>query len=116
MFFGSFVCDVDTCPPEAATLSRAFAEHAWRKNYKRTGNLLAMSLAGVDTALWDLVARSQNSSVCALIAAEFGSTCKAQMPVYGSNGDRSKAPADIVATWDFESPDQVPMRWGLLRA
>ena len=75
----------------------AFSEDAWRKNYKRTGNLLAMALAGVDTALWDLVARAQNSTVCALVAAELGSACKEKMPVYGSNGDRHESPHSIVA-------------------
>ena len=75
----------------------AFAETAWRKNYKRTGTTLAMALAGVDTALWDLVAQSQNVTVCSLVAAELGSTCKTQVPVYGSNGARDKAPEDIVA-------------------
>jgi L-alanine-DL-glutamate epimerase-like enolase superfamily enzyme len=75
----------------------AFAEAVWRKNYKHTGTTLAQSLAGVDTALWDLLARSQNVSVCALIAKEFGNTCRKQVPVYGSNGSRKKSAKDIVS-------------------
>lgn len=71
-------------------------EHAWRKNYKRTGTVLAQALAGVDAALWDLVARSQNKSVCFLIAQEMGGECKSQVQVYGSNGDRGESPEDIV--------------------
>jgi L-alanine-DL-glutamate epimerase-like enolase superfamily enzyme len=74
-----------------------FADTVWRKNYKRTGTVLAQALAGVDTALWGLVAKSQNLSVCELIAQDMNSTCRDQVPVYGSNGDRAKSPQDIVS-------------------
>jgi L-alanine-DL-glutamate epimerase-like enolase superfamily enzyme len=73
-----------------------FADEAWRQNYKHTGTVLAQTLAGVDTALWDLVARSQNRSVCSLIASVMGGECKIHMPVYGSNGNREKSPEEIV--------------------
>ena len=75
----------------------AFAQATWEQIYKHTGDVLAQALAGVDTALWDLVARSQNASVCSLIAGEFNATCKTHVSVYGSNGDRHKSPKDIVA-------------------
>ena len=75
----------------------AFAQGTWDQIYKHTGDVLAQALAGVDTALWDLVARSQNASVCTLIAREFNTTCKTRVSVYGSNGDRHKKPKDIVA-------------------
>lgn len=74
-----------------------FADTVWRKNYKHTGTVLAQALAGVDTALWGLVAKSRNISVCELIARDMNGTCKEQVPVYGSNGDRKKSPKDIVA-------------------
>eukprot|EP00947_MAST-08B_sp_MAST-8B-sp1_P004930 g4930.t1 len=83
-----------TSPDDVA----AFADAGWRANYKRTGSLLARALAGLDTALWDLIARSRNASVCSLVAASFGPgrECKSSVPVYGSNGDRKKSPSDIV--------------------
>ena len=74
-----------------------FADGVWRDIYKHTGDVLAQALAGVDTALHGLVARYQNLSVCEMIARNFSSTCKPSVPVYGSNGDRSKSPKDIVA-------------------
>ena len=74
-----------------------FAEDVWRSNYKRTGTVLAQALAGVDTALHGLVARYQNISVCEMIARNMSGTCKTSVPVYGSNGSRSKSAADIVA-------------------
>ena len=73
-----------------------FAEEVWRKNYKRTGTVLAQALAGVDTALHDLVARERGLSVCAMIAHNMSSVCRASMPVYGSNGDRRRSPKAIV--------------------
>lgn len=75
----------------------ALAEKAWEKNYKHTGTVLAQALAGIDTALWDIIAKRRNMSVCSLIAESLGSVCHKSMPVYGSNGDRSKSPEDIVA-------------------
>ena len=74
-----------------------FAETVWRKNYKRTGTVLAQALAGVDTALHDLVARELDLSVCAMIAQNMSSSCRTRVPVYGSNGDRKKSPKEIVA-------------------
>ena len=75
----------------------AFANTVWRKNYKRTGTLLARALAGVDTALYDLLGKSHNRSVCSLTADLLGGVCRPRVPVYGSNGDRHKKPKDIVA-------------------
>ncbi|EOD23499.1 hypothetical protein EMIHUDRAFT_239592 [Emiliania huxleyi CCMP1516] len=66
----------------------AVTDTAWRQNYKHTGDVLAQVLAGVDTALWDLVARNLNVSVCTLVAEVMGGECKSHMPVYGSNGNR----------------------------
>lgn len=68
----------------------------WRKNYKRTGAVLARALAGVDTALWDLVARSQNRTVCSLLAESLGSECRSTVPVYGSNCNREYDPEECV--------------------
>lgn len=75
----------------------AFAERAWNSQYKYTGTVLAQAIAGVDTALWDLMARGRNASCCSLIAERMQSTCKPFVPIYGSNGKRSKRPDDIVA-------------------
>lgn len=75
----------------------AFANTVWRKNYKRTGTVLARALAGVDTALYDLLGKSEKRSVCSLTAEVLGGACKQHVPVYGSNGDRHKKPKDIVA-------------------
>lgn len=75
-----------------------FADEVWRKNYKRTGTVLAQALAGVDTALHGLVARYQNLSVCEMIARNMSGTCKTSVQVYGSNGSRDKSPTDIVAS------------------
>lgn len=75
----------------------AFADTVWRKNYKRTGTVLARALAGVDTALYDLLGRSEKRSVCSLVADLLGGACRQRVPVYGSNGDRHKKPKDIVA-------------------
>ena len=73
-----------------------FASRVWEQTYKHTGDVLAQALAGVDTALWDLLGKSQNASVCTLIATQFSGTCKPTVAVYGSNGDRHKSPGDIV--------------------
>eukprot|EP00493_Phyllostaurus_siculus_P024438 UN24778 len=55
------------------------SEDAWESNYKNTGTLLAQSLAGVDTALWDLFAKSNNVPVFKLLGE-----CRKEVKIYAS--------------------------------
>ena len=57
--------------------------------YKFPGSYVNRALGGLDTALWDLHARLEGKSVCALL----GSTPR-PFPVYGSSMRRDITPAD----------------------
>ena len=37
-------------------------DHAWNKNYKRTGTIVARVLAGLDSAVYDLMAKDKKTT------------------------------------------------------
>jgi len=67
----------------------AISDRAIEANYKFPWSFVCRALAGVDTAIWDLLGKRAGKSVCALL----GGTPR-PIPVYGSSMSRTIQPAD----------------------
>jgi L-alanine-DL-glutamate epimerase-like enolase superfamily enzyme len=67
----------------------ALSDLCIEKNYKYPWSFVCRALAGVDTALWDLLGRRQQKSVCELLGGR-----PRPIPVYGSSMRRDIRPAD----------------------
>lgn len=59
------------------------------RNYKFPWSCVCRALAGIDTAIWDLLGKLHGKSVCRLLGGKGGA-----LPVYGSSMSRSISPAD----------------------
>ena len=70
----------------------AIADRCIEANYKFPWSFVCRALAGVDTAVWDLLGKREGKSVCALL----GGTPR-PIAVYGSSMSRSIKPADEAA-------------------
>jgi L-alanine-DL-glutamate epimerase-like enolase superfamily enzyme len=68
------------------------AEECARAEYKYFGSFLFRALAGVDTALWDLVGKAKSQPVYQLLGGKFRSS----VPVYGSGMRRDTTPEEEV--------------------
>ncbi|MEV0799131.1 mandelate racemase/muconate lactonizing enzyme family protein [Kribbella sp. NPDC050281] len=68
------------------------AEECARAEYKYFGSFLFRALAGVDTALWDLVGRAKSQPVYQLLGGKF----RPSVPVYGSAMRRDTTPEEEV--------------------
>ncbi|WP_195909049.1 mandelate racemase/muconate lactonizing enzyme family protein [Microlunatus sp. Gsoil 973] len=68
------------------------ADSCARAEYKYFGGFLFRALAGVDTALWDLVGRAKSQPVYQLL----GGKARPAVPVYGSAMRRDTTPEDEV--------------------
>ncbi len=66
----------------------AISDRAIEANYKFPWSFVCRALAGVDTAIWDLLGKQAGKSVCVLL----GGTPRA-LPVYGSSMSRTIQPA-----------------------
>ncbi len=71
--------------PDPATL----ADRVVAANLKFPGRFVLRALCGVETALWDLLARRENKLVCELLGADPG-----PWPVYASSMRRDITPSD----------------------
>ncbi|HAK97484.1 MAG TPA: mandelate racemase [Planctomycetes bacterium] len=67
----------------------AIADRCIEANYKYPWSFVCRALCGVDTALWDLLARRAGKSVCALLGG-----APRPIPVYGSSMSRTISPRD----------------------
>jgi L-alanine-DL-glutamate epimerase-like enolase superfamily enzyme len=67
----------------------ALSDSCIEQNYKFPWSFVCRALAGVDTALWDLLARRQMKSVCELLGGK-----PRPIPVYGSSMRRDIKPAE----------------------
>src|SRR5512142_41530 len=67
----------------------ALAEYVVESEYKFPGSYVCRALSGLDTALWDLLAKANGKSVCEYL----GGTPK-DLPAYGSSMSRDIQPAD----------------------
>jgi L-alanine-DL-glutamate epimerase-like enolase superfamily enzyme len=70
----------------------ALADRCVEANYKFPWSFVCRALAGVDTAIWDLLGKRAKASVCAML----GGTPR-PIPVYGSSMSRTIRPADEAA-------------------
>lgn len=68
------------------------AEQCARAEYKVWGSFLFRALAGVDTALWDLVGKAKGQPVYQLL----GGRVRESVPLYGSGMRRDTTPAEEV--------------------
>jgi len=62
------------------------------ENYKFPWSFVCRALAGIDTAVWDLLGKHENKSVCELIGGK-----PRPFPVYGSSMSRAIKPEEEVA-------------------
>jgi L-alanine-DL-glutamate epimerase-like enolase superfamily enzyme len=67
----------------------AISDRAIEANYKFPWSYVCRALAGVDTAIWDLLGKRAGKSVCALLGG-----APRPVPVYGSSMSRTIRPAD----------------------
>jgi L-alanine-DL-glutamate epimerase-like enolase superfamily enzyme len=67
----------------------ALVERLMERTYKFPGTYVCRAMSGLDTALWDLLARRQDKSVCELLGGR-----PRDIPVYGSSMRRDITPAD----------------------
>jgi L-alanine-DL-glutamate epimerase-like enolase superfamily enzyme len=67
----------------------AIADRCIEANYKYPWSFVCRALSGVDTAIWDLLAKRAGVSVCALLGGK-----PRPIPVYGSSMSRTITPAD----------------------
>ena len=67
----------------------AIADRCIEANYKFPWSFICRALAGVDTAIWDLLGKRAGKSVCELL----GGTAR-ELPVYGSSMSRTIQPRD----------------------
>ena len=65
------------------------SDRAIEANYKYPWSFVCRALAGLDTAIWDLLGKREGKSVCALLGGK-----PRPIPVYGSSMSRSIKPAD----------------------
>ena len=72
-------------------MCRAMSDAVIKATYKFPGTYVCRALAGVDTAIWDLLGKVAGKSVCELLG---GKPCP--FPVYGSSMRRD-TPADEMA-------------------
>lgn len=77
---------VGTDPWDVEVIGRAVL----RQHYKMHGSFIKRALCGVDTAIWDLLARSVDLPVYKLIGGEQ----RASVPVYGSSMSRAVTPEE----------------------
>ncbi len=70
----------------------ALSDRCIEANYKYPWSFVCRALTGVDTAIWDLLGKRANQSVCALLGGK-----PRPIPVYGSSMSRSISPADEAA-------------------
>ena len=64
-----------------------YADDIIRQNYKFLGSFIARSASGIDTALWDMAAKSENKTVADFIGKKRGS-----VPLYASSMRRNPQP------------------------
>merc|ERR1711935_683745 len=78
----AYKADIST--PEA--LSKLTSTILYR-NYKNTGQILNRAIAGLDTAMWDLLAKAENKSVCSYAAGRMAPArvCRDHVGVYCTN-------------------------------
>jgi len=67
----------------------AISDRAIEENYKFPWSYVCRALAGVDTAIWDLLGKRAGKSVCALLGAD-----PRPLLVYGSSMSRTIQPGD----------------------
>jgi L-alanine-DL-glutamate epimerase-like enolase superfamily enzyme len=67
----------------------ALSDRCIEANYKYPWSFICRALAGIDTALWDLLGKLHKKSVCALLGGK-----PRPLPVYGSSMRRDIKPAD----------------------
>jgi L-alanine-DL-glutamate epimerase-like enolase superfamily enzyme len=67
----------------------AIVDRCIEANYKYPWSFVCRALAGLDTAIWDLLAKRQNKSVCGLLGGK-----RPAIPAYGSSMRRDIKPAD----------------------
>jgi L-alanine-DL-glutamate epimerase-like enolase superfamily enzyme len=65
-------------------------DQAVEANYKFPWSYVCRAVAGLDTAIWDLLGRREGKSVCELLGGKAGS----MVPVYGSSMSRSIKPEE----------------------
>jgi L-alanine-DL-glutamate epimerase-like enolase superfamily enzyme len=70
----------------------AVSDRAIEGNYKFPWSYVCRALAGVDTAIWDLLGKRAGTSVCELLGG-----ASRPFPVYGSSMSRSITPRDEAA-------------------
>lgn len=80
--------DVNDHTTDPAAISAA----VMAATYKFPGTYVCRALAGVDTAIWDLLGKAAQKSVCELLG---GTPCP--FPVYGSSMRRDATPEELVA-------------------
>ncbi|WP_081416186.1 mandelate racemase/muconate lactonizing enzyme family protein [Gryllotalpicola ginsengisoli] len=82
----------------------------WLETHEAGDGLMGIALAGVDTALWDLRARSAEASVAALLGAS-----RRALPAYGSGVNRHYPLPELVAQaerWVAAGFDAVKVKVG----
>jgi L-alanine-DL-glutamate epimerase-like enolase superfamily enzyme len=70
----------------------AISDRVIEENYKYPWSFICRALAGVDTAIWDLLGKRAGKNVCALLGGK-----PRPLPVYGSSMSRTIKPADEAA-------------------
>jgi L-alanine-DL-glutamate epimerase-like enolase superfamily enzyme len=70
----------------------AISDRAIEANYKFPWSFICRALGGVDSAIWDLLAKRAGKSVCALLGGR-----PRPIPVYGSSMSRTLQPEDEAA-------------------
>ena len=67
----------------------AISDRCIERNYKYPWSYVNRALAGIDTAIWDLLAKRESKSVCELLGGQ-----PRALPVYGSSMRRDIKPKD----------------------
>lgn len=65
------------------------------QNYKNTGQVFSRALSGLDTALWEVLAKRADQSVCRYVGNLVGRPCKEKVNFYCTNITRSATPEEL---------------------
>lgn len=65
------------------------------QNYKNTGQVFFRALSGLDTALWDVLAKQANQSVCQYVGNLVGRPCRKRVNFYCTNITRAATPEEL---------------------